>query len=148
MVYIAADHRGFEAKNEIVDFLKLNNYEVEDLGATELIPDDDYPDYAIPLAEKTVESNALGIVLCGSGVGVSIAANKVKGARAAYIESVEHAVKAKQDDNANVLVLDAMTFDENKDFEIIKKFLETEFSNAERHNRRINKIYDYENNNE
>lgn len=144
MIYIAADHRGFEIKKQIIDFLQSQSYQVEDLGAFTLNPEDDYPDYAFNLGSKVVDQNAKGILLCGSGVGVSVAANKVKGVRAGAVETVEQAIKARTDDDINILVLDAMTFDQSKDFEIIRTFLTTDFSGAERHVRRIGKIKEYE----
>lgn len=145
MIYIASDHNGFEAKTKIIAFMEASNLDYQDLGPFQFEKTDDYPDYAFPLAERVVAENAIGILLCGSGTGICIAANKVKGARAAYVESVEHAIKAREDDDANILVLDSMTFSPVVDFPIIETFLNTKFSEAERHIRRIKKISDYEN---
>ncbi|MFQ5493411.1 MAG: RpiB/LacA/LacB family sugar-phosphate isomerase [Candidatus Dojkabacteria bacterium] len=145
MIYIAADHQGFEPKSKIIDYLESAGYEVKDLGNTRYDEKDDYPDYAIPLAEEVVrDKGSHGIVICGSGTGVTIAANKVLGARAVYIESERHAEAARADDDANILALDAFTFDPEVDFAIIEKFVNTPFSEAERHVRRIQKISDYE----
>lgn len=146
MIYLSADHRGFEAKELILQFLESENYEFKDLGPYSLDPDDDYPDFAFLLGE-TVSNNpgSLGIIICGSGIGVCIAANKVKGIRAGYCESIKHAVKAKEDDDTNILVLDMFTFDLEKDKKIIKSWLETPFSYEERHKRRLGKIEKYEN---
>lgn len=143
-VYIASDHRGFEIKNEIRAYLETSGYNVEDIGPVVYDKDDDYPDFAIPLAEKVVAEKAMGILLCNNGAGVTIAANKVKGARAAYIEAKEHAITSRQDDDANIMILDVLTFDPEKDFEIIETWLNTEFSGEERHVRRIRKIEEYE----
>jgi len=145
MIYIASDHAAFEQKLIIVNFLREQGYNVEDLGPDVYEKADDYPDYAFPLAERVVAEKAKGILLCGSGVGVSIAANKVKGARAAYAETKINAVKSREDDDANILVLDAITFDPDKDLPLVKIWLETEFSGAERHIRRLNKVSEYEN---
>lgn len=146
MLYIAADHRGFVHKNQIKDYLIKKSIEFEDLGALELDQDDDYPDFAFKLGEKVVSTNSKGILICGSGIGVTVAANKVKGARAGYVESLEHARKAREDDDTNILVLDSLTFDPKKDFEIIDTWLNTSFSGEERHKRRLSKIELYEKN--
>lgn len=145
MIYIAADHNGFEAKAKILAFLESGGHEAKDLGPLTFDKDDDYPDYAFKLGETVVRENARGIIVCGSGIGVCIAANKVKGVRAGYVESTEHAVKAMEDDNTNILVLDNMTFDPATDFPIIETWLNTSFSEFERHVRRLQKIADYEN---
>lgn len=148
MIYIGSDHQGFEAKGKIVSFLESAGMSVEDLGPHEYVKTDDYPDFAFAVGEKVAEADsAKGILICGSGIGVTIAANKVKGIRAAYAESKEHAIKSREDDDANVLVLDNMTFDPSKDFALIEAWLNTEFTGEERHLRRINKIREYEENN-
>lgn len=144
MIYLASDHRGFDAKEQLKVFLKSLNFDFEDLGPFEYNADDDYPDYAFKLGETVVKNSAKGIIICGSGVGVNIAANKVHGVRAGYSESVENAVKSRTDDNTNILVLDSMTFNPDTDFPIVRTWLTTEFSNEERHARRLKKIADYE----
>jgi len=144
MIYLASDHRGFDAKEQLKVFLKSLNFDFEDLGPFEYNDDDDYPDYAFKLGETVVKNSAKGIIICGSGVGVNIAANKVRGVRAGYSESVENAVKSRTDDNTNILVLDNMTFNPDTDFPIVRTWLTTEFSNEERHKRRLKKIADYE----
>lgn len=145
MLYIAADHQGFDAKERIKSFFENMKFEYEDLGAHAYDKDDDYPDFAFKLGEAVTKGDHKGIILCGSGVGVCIAVNKVKGIRGAYAESLVHAVQSRQDDDANVLILDAMTFDPQVDFQIIETWLKTEFTGAAKHVRRINKIIDYEN---
>lgn len=147
MIYITSDHKGYEAKNQISEYFNENQIEFTDLGPDKYNPNDDYPDFAFQLGKKVVENNAKGIIICGSGIGVSIAANKVDGIRAGYVESKEHAIKARTDDDTNVLVLDTMTFDPQKDFEIIQVWLNTPFSNEERHARRLKKISLFEKNN-
>jgi ribose 5-phosphate isomerase B len=146
MLYIAADHRGFDEKEKLKHFFDLSNIEFEDIGAKEYDPDDDYPDFAFMLGELVVKENAKGIILCGSGIGVCVACNKVKGVRAGYAESIEHAIKAREDDDTNILVLDDMTFEEDEDFPIITAWLNTDFSGEKRHIRRLKKISDYEDN--
>lgn len=146
MVYITSDHKGFDIKGKTIEFLKANKIQYEDLGPFKYDPEDDYPDYAFMIGEKVVKEKSKGIVFCGSGVGVCVAANKVKGVRASYIESEDHAIKSRTDDDANILVLDAMTFDPEIDYAIISTWLNTAFSQEERHIRRLRKIADYENN--
>lgn len=144
MIYISSDHNGFEYKAKIIEYLKSINEEIEDLGPFVYDKDDDYPDYAFKLGEKVSSENVRGIIICGSGIGVCVACNKVNGVRAGYCESVEHAIKCKTDDNINILVLDTIIVDEELDFKIIRTWLETPFSEEERHVRRINKISEYE----
>jgi ribose 5-phosphate isomerase B len=145
-VYLGSDHAGFEAKEKVKAFLETAGYSVADLGDLDYNQSDDYPDYAFKVGEAVVaEPGSLGVLLCGSGTGICIAANKVKGVRAAYIESREHAVAARNDDDSNIIVLDDLTFDPVKDFPTLETFLTTPFSNAERHVRRIGKITEYEN---
>src|SRR3989344_4237524 len=136
-VYLASDHGGYRLKEEIKNYLKIENYEVEDMGNRELDPEDDYPDFIIPLAEKVAaEKGSAGIVLGRSGNGEQIAANKVKGIRAALCTSPQMASKAREDDHANILALgeDYLDFEFAK--EIIETFLKTPFSSEERHRRR------------
>lgn len=145
MVYIASDHAGFETKQKTIEFLNQNKIAFEDIGPYEFNKDDDYPDFAFKLGETVVEKNGKGIIICGSGVGVCIACNKVKGVRAGYAESEEHAIESRTDDDTNILVLDAMTFNPEIDFAIITTWLNTVFSEEERYVRRIKKIEEYEN---
>jgi ribose 5-phosphate isomerase B len=141
MVYIGSDHGGFEMKEELKKWLEENGHEVEDLGAHSMDPQDDYPDFIIPVAQK-VSSNpdSLGLILGRSGNGEAIAANKVKGVRAALCLNEEMARKAKEHNNANILSLggDYISMDEAKT--ILKAFLDTPFSGDERHARRIKKF--------
>ena len=140
-VYLATDHGGYELKEILRAWLKENGYEVEDMGAHSLDPNDDYPDFIIPLARKVAqEPNSLGIISGRSGNGEAMAANKIKGIRAAVCINEEMARKAKEHNNANILSLgaDYMSVDEAKN--VVKAFLETSFSEDERHVRRINKI--------
>lgn len=146
-VYIGADHRGFELKEELKDFL-MNEYEVEDLGNLALDPKDDYPDFAASVARCVAEDKeARGIVICGSGAGVDIVANKFDGVRAVLAGSPEEIRSAREDDNVNVLAL-ASDFTGEEEARIISQtFLETKFKNEERHARRLDKIADIERSN-
>ena len=144
LVYVGADHRGFELKKEIVEFLRELEYEVNDLGPNNYNEEDDYSDIAIKLAEKVVQDKAKGVLICASGVGVCIAANKVNGARAALCTGEKQARLAREDDNANILCLSAELIDKETNFEIIRIFMSTVFASEERFIERINKIEKYE----
>lgn len=140
-VYIGADHGGFELKEQLKGYVQELGHEVEDLGASELNPDDDYTDFVIPTAQKVAgQPDTLGIVIGRSGNGEAIAANKVKGVRAAVCTNVEMVKKAREHNDANVLSLGADYVSEQVAKEIVKTFLETEFSGEERHIRRLEKI--------
>lgn len=143
MVYLGADHRGYDLKARIAKWLAGRGYEFEDMGAYEYDHDDDYVDYAIKVAEAVAHSGR-GIVICGSGVGVSVAANKIKGVRCGlgFCEDQVHAVR--KEDNINVLALPADNVDEEHALKLIEKFLETPFVESERYLRRIEKIGRYE----
>ena len=142
-IAIATDHNGVEQKYEIIKELKSSNLEVIDLS-TDNNPTDDYPDFAFKVAEsvKNNECN-FGILLCGTGIGMSIAANKVKGIRCAHVSNVDEAYHTRVDNDANMI---ALSYKNNlKDnINMINKFISTDFSNEERHIRRINKIKKYE----
>lgn len=143
-IYIAADHGGFELKELLKEYLVEKGIEVVDMGNKELDPNDDYPDFVLPLAERVSKEGGVGIVLGRSGNGEAIVSNKVKGIRAALCVSKKHAQKAREDNHANVLALGADYIDENGAKEIVDTFLETEFSKEERHVRRVAKITSYE----
>ncbi|MCX6726547.1 MAG: RpiB/LacA/LacB family sugar-phosphate isomerase [Candidatus Shapirobacteria bacterium] len=144
MIYIGADHRGFNLKEKIIQMLRDCNDEVIDLGFTEYNADDDYPDIAFKLGEKVVLKNGKGILICGSGVGVCAAVNKVKGVRAGLCMLAKQARAGRNDDDMNVLCLNADIVPEDDNREIVKIFLETLFGSEERYIRRINKIKAYE----
>lgn len=144
-IYIGADHGGYKLKEELKKYLGEIGHEVEDMGAHELDPEDDYPDFVFPVAEKVAQNpGAFGIVIGRSGNGEAIAANKVKGIRAALCWSEEIAKKAREHNDANILSLGADYIDTEKAKIIVKTFLETSFSEEERHKRRIEKISKYE----
>lgn len=148
-VYIASDHGGLELKRMVIERLPSIHVGVEivDLGPAELDSADDYPPYAFRTAESVVgdggvASDVFGILVCRSGIGMSIAANKVHGADAALCYSVDLARKAREHNNANILVLDA-DFEHEEPLAIVTAFLETKFD-AGRHERRVQQIRQYE----
>ena len=149
-IYFGTDHGGFELKEKIKVWLGELGYTIEDLGANSLVPIDDYPEYAFAVANKVsldilAGKDSVGILLCRSGGGMVIAANKVKGIRAVSIWDTRSANHAKEHNDANVISIstDWTTKDQAK--KMISVFLETSFSGAERHVRRINKITGFEN---
>ncbi|KKU64226.1 MAG: hypothetical protein UX87_C0009G0017 [Candidatus Amesbacteria bacterium GW2011_GWA1_47_16] len=146
MIYIGADHRGFELKGTISRFLKGREYGFEDVGTFEYQRDDDYVDFAIEVAQKTAQNPAgnRGIVICGSGVGVDIAANKVRGIRCGlgFAEDQVHA--ARKDDNINILALASDNATEEEALRLVEKFLETEFVESDKYLRRLEKIERFE----
>ena len=143
-IYIGTDHRGIETEKNIIDYLKNKKYEVIECRI-EHSDADDYVDFAKDVSLNVVNNeNAMGILICGTGIGMSIAANKIKGIRAARCVTIEDAYYTRLDNDANVLCL-GYNFDLNTLFEIIDTFLTTPFSHAERHSRRVNKIKQIEN---
>lgn len=139
-IYIGADHAGFKLKERLKLHLK-RKYKIIDLSNKKYNKNDDYPIFAARVAKKVAkDKNAKGILICGSGQGVCIAANKIKGIRAALAEHVQDAFLARKDDDCNVICLQGRftTFDKTK--KIANKFLATEFSEAKRYKRRVNEI--------
>jgi ribose 5-phosphate isomerase B len=144
---IAADHGGFELKEILRKRLIKANYEIVDFGNYKNDPEDDYPDFVIPLAQAVAKGEVdKGIAICGSGVGVSIAANKVKGARAALVHDHFAARQGVEDDAMNVLCLGGRIIGYETAFDLTITFLNATFSHIERHKRRLKKILDIENN--
>ena len=142
---LAADHGGFDLKEIIAGYLKDNGYEVVDFGAHSMNNDDDYPDFVIPLAEAiSQEKIPRGIAICGSGVGASIAANKIKDVRAALINDYFSAYQGVEDDHMNLLCLGGRVTGYASALEYVKAFLKAEFSQLERHLRRISKVANLE----
>ncbi|MCL5267010.1 MAG: RpiB/LacA/LacB family sugar-phosphate isomerase [Bacteroidetes bacterium] len=138
---IACDHGGFNLKQELAARLRKTGYEVMDFGADALKPEDDYPDYVIPLA-RAVASGSVdrGIAVCGSGVGASVAANKVRRVRAALIHDCFSARQGVEDDNLNVICLGGRVVGIELAWEVVRVFLSAAFSGAERHVRRLAKV--------
>lgn len=146
-IYIGADHAGFELKGALVDHLKSKNIEVEDVGAHTYDKDDDYPDFIIACAQKVAsDSGSLGIVIGGSGQGEAMAANKVKGVRAAlyYGKDLDIIKLSKEHNNANVISFGARFLSEDEAKEALDLWLETNFSGDDRHSRRLDKISKFE----
>src|SRR5690606_15833693 len=146
-VVIGADHRGVGLKHQVAQWLRSQGYEVNDVGAEKLDPYDDYPEYAVRVARMVSgEKEARGIVLCGSGVGVCIAANKIEGVRCGQAINIDQVISARKDDDIGVLALaaDHISFEAAR--EIVKVFLETEFSGEERHVRRVEQVVALERN--
>lgn len=142
-IYIAADHAGYELKEEIVQYLlEKGEYDVEDLGTHSEEESVDYPDYGKAAGEEVVKNQgSFGIVVCGTGIGIGIAANKVPGAIAATVNNVQMAKLARQHNGANILALggrDMPYLDEP--FDIIDAFLNTDVDQGERHERRRKKL--------
>jgi ribose 5-phosphate isomerase B len=140
-IYIGADHRGFELKEKVKKWLAESNITEQDVGALTYDQTDDYPDFASEVALKVAkDKEARGIVICGSGVGVDIAANKIKGIRCGFGHSAKQIESARSHDNINVLAIPADYLGENDVKEIVKAFLNTDYVSEERHQRRIDKI--------
>ena len=140
MIYLGADHAGYNLKEELKKYLKEAKYDFEDLGNQEPEPLDDYPDFALKVAKKTAETDGKGIVICGTGIGSCIAANKVKGARAAVVWDEFSAIQSREHNDANILCLGGRALDAETAKKIVRLWLETKFSGEERHLRRLGKI--------
>lgn len=138
---VGADHGGFEMKQQLVKLLAAAGHEVLDFGNKVYDADDDYPDFAIPLA-RAVASGAVerGVLLCGSGVGASVAANKVRGARAALCHDDFSARQGVEDDDLNILCFGGRTMGIAVAWDCAKSFLDARFSGADRHRRRLAKV--------
>lgn len=143
MIGIGCDHAGLELKNELCKRLKKLGYIVNDYGTSENVSVD-YPDYAFKVGEGIVNKGInRGILICKTGIGMSIACNKVKGVRCAKVSNIEEAYLTRSHNDANVIAISA-DLDIEEAFDIIETFLKTDFSNDERHIRRVNKITEYE----
>ncbi len=140
---IASDHRGFNLKEQLKTELMKRNFDVTDYG-TNSDKSTDYPDYAFLLGESVRDGKVdFGVAICGSGIGISIACNKVKGVRCAKVSTKEEAVVTRNDNNSNIVA-----FGENiplaQALEIVINFISTPFSDEEKHHRRVDKITEYE----
>ena len=148
-IHIATDHAGLEFKDKLSEHLKQLKHEVIDHGAYDYNPTDDYPEFIISAAEAVARdqaegTQALGVIFGGSGNGEQMAANKVKGIRAALVWNDDTAMKAREHNNANIVSIGARQHTEAEALRLIDLFLNTPFSADERHVRRINQILDYE----
>ena len=138
---IATDHGGFPLKKEVAARLRAAGHDVVDFGASALNPDDDYPDFVIPLAQAVAAGTLeRGIAICGSGVGASICANKLPGVHAALIEDHFSAAQGVEDDHMNVLCLGGRTIGPEVAWDLVQAFLAARFSDAPRHLRRLSKV--------
>lgn len=144
-IFIGSDHRGFKLKEFLKEELRENHFNIVDLGNKVYDKNDNYVDIAIILAERVALKGGKGILICGSGIGMSIAANKVNGIRAALCLNEKQARMARGHNNANILCLAADLVSEEDNLEISKIFLEGIFSSEERHLDRIQSIKKYEN---
>lgn len=139
-VYIVSDHRGFKLKEEL-----KKHFNLIDLG-TNSEESVDYPEYAFKLSNKIKNTDSLGIAICGSGIGISIACNKVNGIRCAKVNSIKEAIYTRKDNDANIISLSG-EMNSKKATRIVEEFINTKFSNIDRHIRRINEIKEYEKHN-
>ncbi len=140
-VGIAADHGGFGLKEDLIAQLRAAGHDVVDFGADKLSPDDDYPDFVVPLAEAVAAAMVeRGVAVCGSGVGASICANKIPGVRAALIHDHFSAGQGVEDDHMNIICLGGRTVGPSVAWELVQTFLAAEYSQAPRHLRRLSKV--------
>jgi len=140
-VGIATDHGGFALKEELMAKLRAAGHEVADFGAHSLNPGDDYPDFIVPLANAIIAGQVeRGVAICGSGVGASVCANKVKGVRAALIHDHFSARQGVEDDHMNILCMGGRTVGPEVAWDLVETYLAAEYSQAERHLRRLDKV--------
>lgn len=140
-VGIATDHAGFGLKEEFVAHLRGAGHEVIDFGAYSLDPADDYPDFVVPLARAVAAGEVeRGVAICGSGVGASVCANKVRGIRAAIIHDHFSAVQGVEDDNMNIICMGGRTVGPAVAWDLVQAFLAARFTYADRHLRRLGKV--------
>lgn len=144
-VFLGADHAGFYMKEAIKDALTLEGFDVEDLGAHELDPHDDYPEYAARVAEAVLEHpGSFGVLSCGNAEGIMIAANKFDGIRAGLGYSTEAARTMREDDDANIISIPGRIATQDDGITIVKTFLRTPFSGKRRHLRRLKQLFKIE----
>ena len=140
-VGIATDHGGFGLKADLVAQLRAAGHDVVDFGAEQLSPDDDYPDFVVPLAEAVAAGTVeRGVAVYGSGVGASICANKIPGVRVALIHDHFSAGQGVEDDHMNIICLGGRTVGPSVAWELVQTFLAAEYSQAPRHLRRLSKV--------
>ncbi|MCL2370864.1 MAG: ribose 5-phosphate isomerase B [Firmicutes bacterium] len=140
-IAIASDHAAYGFKTMIIEHLTAKGVKCKDFGAAKGVTVSDYPDFALPVAKAVAKGDHnYGILICGTGIGMSIAANKVKGIRAALCGDTFSAKATREHNNSNILCLGERVISQKLALEIVDIFLNTEFSNEERHIRRISKI--------
>ena len=138
---VATDHGGFELKEKLATKLRDAGHEVVDFGAHRLVPDDDYPDFVVPLGRAVAAGKVdRGVAVCGSGVGASVCLNKVRGVRACLIEDHFSAKQGVEDDNLNVICLGGRIEGPELAWDLVQTFLDAEFTKAPRHLRRLGKV--------
>ncbi|MDE2001175.1 MAG: RpiB/LacA/LacB family sugar-phosphate isomerase [Patescibacteria group bacterium] len=147
LIYLGADHRGFRLKESVKKYLKDQAYEVVDVGNTELVQTDDYPDPAAIAARKVSmdPNSSRAILICGSGVGMDMVANKFPHVRSVLALNPDQVASSRNDDNTNVLSLAADYTDEEHAKQFVSVWLDTPFAGEERHKRRLLKVDDIEN---
>lgn len=146
---IATDHGGFELKEKLAARLRAAGHEITDFGARQFTPEDDYPDFVVPLARAVAAGKVdRGVAICGSGVGASICANKIKGVHACLIEDHFSAKQGVEDDHMNLLCLGGRIEGPELAWDLVQTFLAAEFSQAPRHLRRLSKVAALENQSE
>lgn len=139
-IYIGADHNGFELKRRLLSYLERNNYDVSDEGDISLDPQDDYPQFAAKVVmamKQSTDPEPRGVLICGSGQGICIAANRFKGIRASVCDDEVEARSGRNDDDTNILCLPARLIDGDQAERVLKTWLDTSFAGAARFKRRI-----------
>ena len=140
-VGMAADHAGFALKEQLMSVLREAGYDLVDFGALTLVPEDDYPDYVVPLAQSVASGEVeRGIAICGSGVGACVVANKVNGIRAALVHDIFSAHQGVEDDDMNLICFGARVIGSALARDLATAFLAAQFNNVERHQRRLLKV--------
>jgi ribose 5-phosphate isomerase B len=142
---VAADHGGYYLKEQVARMLRETGYEVIDFGDGQPRPDDDYPDFVVPLARAVACGEVdRGVAICGSGVGACVVANKIPGVRACLIHETFSARQGVEDDDLNVICLGGLVLGPALAWELVRTFLQAQFSGAERHRRRLAKVAELE----
>jgi ribose 5-phosphate isomerase B len=140
-IVVGADHGGFPLNERVIEELRALGHEVEDLGTNDGTLSDDYPDYALAVGSRVQEGSAeVGVLICGSGVGASVAANKLRGVRAALCGDTYSAHQSREHDDCNVLCLGARVVGLELALDIVRAFVNARFTGEERHRRRLAKI--------
>jgi ribose 5-phosphate isomerase B len=137
-VYIGADHGGFELKQEIIKYLSTAKVAVKDCGNFAVDPNDNFTDFVAPVVQGVLKDGGVGILLCGTGIGISIAANHYKGIRAALVHSVEYAKLSRMHNDANVLCMGGRFMDKKTAVEIVEMFLNTKLDGNPKYKNRMN----------
>ena len=146
-IAIGADHAGYDLKNYLCEKIESMDHSIVDVGAHTLDPDDDYPDFAKAVGKQvSSQESDRGILVCGSGVGASIAANKIVGIRASICHDIYSAHQGVEHDDMNVLCIGALVVEKNLALELASNFIKAKFSGKERHIRRLNKVFELESN--